>query len=448
MKMRNYFKSALLASAFIVGFASCSNDDEIGGADLGDAVQTMVQVAITQSGPATYAGSATATTEESAVNKVELYIFNKSKVLEAVEKTTFATGTAETMKFKLTKGIHYFYAAINAPDNLLTSEQKAIGVTLDSFKKNLTKAFEEGELNNPANGFFMTNVTNEPVLADLVETEDPQDNDVQISVGRAMAKVNVAFKPESQGVLGKLSNVQYKVHNNPIKMYFMPFYESGVLQTPFFTDEVGEDGSGTITSANYFPNLQYSGEQENTDKYLKEDFEKSFVSYAIENSNAVPREGNSTFLMIRGTYTPAKTFDGNGENEILDVNGNTTGDSFWRIKATDGTFTDKFYRDKPTTTVADGGLAFKYENGLSYYALWVGDNSIEKNPTAKYTVKRNNFYKVTITSVSGPGANTENGKDEGEEGVTDPKEELDAKTQIQATITVLPWTVIDQSGGI
>ncbi len=424
MKMRNYFKSALLASAFIVGFASCSNDDEIGGADLGDAVSTMVQVAITQSGPATYATEG-ATLDESKVMSVTLYIFNKNKVLEAVENLQ----TSLTKSFKLTTGMHYFYAALNTPSGLLAANAVTIGMPMNAFEKVITGEITYGKLTNPTTGFFMTNVDKEPVAKDLIKTTDPTANPVTIKVGRAVAKVNAAFAPLSETGGGKLERgtVQYKIRNNPKKMYFMPVYEANVLKTPFFADVT------PVPESNYFHNGDYLA--------MGNSFATTTPSYAVENSNAIPREGNSTHLMIQGKFVPEKLLnaDGTGEGPALGTNG-----EFWRIRKADGTFTDKFYRVKPNAAQIGTGVAFHYDKGVCYYALWVADN-LQTNATAKYTVKRNNFYKVTITSVSGPGGNSEDG-DNG--GVTDPEEELDAETQIKATIEILPWDVIDQSGGI
>lgn len=430
MKMRNYFKTALLASAFIVGFASCSNDDEIGGADLGDAVQTMVQVAITQSGPATYVTEG-ATGPEKEVKNIKLYIFNKNKVLEAVENLQ----TSLTKSFKLTTGMHYFYAALNTPDGLLAVDAITKGMPMNTFEKVMTNDISllTGGLNDPATGFFMTNVDKEPVTKDLIKTTDPTANPVTIKVGRAMAKVNAAFAPLSEIGGGKLdpTTVKYKVRNNPKKMYFMPAYKANVLQTPFFADVT------PVPASNYFHNGDYLA--------MGNTFDATVPSYAIENSNEKPREGNSTHIMIQGKFIPEKLLDadGTGEGPTLGTDG-----EFWRIKAADGTFTDKFYRAEPNTAQVGTGEAFKYKEGKCYYALWIADNT-QTNATAKYTVKRNNFYKVTITSVSGPGGNEEGGDQGGGGGaITDPEEELDAETQIQATIDILPWNVIDQSGGI
>lgn len=427
MKMRNYFKSALLASAFIVGFASCSNDDEIGGADLGDAVQTMVQVAITQSGPATYATEG-ATPDESKVMSVTLYIFNKNKVLEAVENLQ----TSLTKSFKLTTGMHYFYAALNTPSGLLAANAVTIGMPMNAFEKVITGEITYGKLTNLTTGFFMTNVDKEPVAKDLIKTTDPTANPVTIKVGRAVAKVNAAFAPLSETGGGKLdpTTVRYKIRNNPKKMFFMPVYEADVLKTPFFGDVT------PVPADNYFHMTSYSSA-------LTSAFGNTAL-YTIENSNEIPREGNSTHLMIQGKFVPEKSYNKSGAGEKVGAAAN--GD-FWRIKVggKNGVFSDKFYFEDPTNAAAAAGDAvYKYATGLSYYALWVADNS-QTNATAKYTVKRNNFYKVTITSVSGPGGNAEGG-DNG--AIVDPDEELDAETQIKATIEILPWNVIDQSGGI
>ncbi len=427
MKMRNYFKSALLASAFIVGFASCSNDDEIGGADLGDAVSTMVQVAITQSGPATYATEG-AVGAEKKVTSATLYIFDKTKVLEAIVPLTVSSDVAQSKTFPLTTGMHYFYAALNAPTGTDFPTTFTKGeTTMPALQEALVNS-KEGKL-TAATGFFMTNVEG-PVAKNLIVEETPDKNKVTIEVGRAVAKVNVKFDPTKQ-IGGKLTEVSYKVANNPINTHFMPVYDSGYLKAPFFADPDVDLNKYYTASGDYLT--------------VNQNFVTDKASYAIENSNKIPKKGNSSYVKIRGKFIPATTLDASGKNPETP----SVAATFYRIKKTIDNapvFMEEIYRTSPTAEVLDGGVAVEYINGVCYYGLWIADNT-QTNQTAKYTVKRNNFYKVTITSVSGPGAS----KEDGDDSVVPPgekEEELDAETQIQATIEILPWNVIDQSGGI
>ena len=427
--MKKFKYVMLMAAALMVGFTSCSNDDVTGGENPVNGEKTMARITLTQSAVGTYApaNSEVPTTAEKEVKTAMLYIFNASQVLEETVPLTVNAGAAESKVFELTTGTHYFYASVNAPAAVPAI---AKGTALATVEKTLIDVAAIADLTDPANGFFMTNVS-KPLGVNIVQSSEADaqaglKNDVKIQVGRAVTKVNVEFAPLTQ-TGGVLSNAEYKVKNNPIKMFFMPVFNAGKLETPFFND-------ATVTLTNYFHNSTL----------IAADGQPASASYAMENSNENPKKGNATYVMVKGTFTPEKTYDKDGGNENAAP---TTGDTFWRIERADGTYMDKLYFENPSggtemTAAGAGAQILEYTNGESFYGLWLADNSITGDKVAKHTVKRNSYYYVVVTSVSGPGANTEEGV------VTDPEEQIDAETFIKASIEILDWTVIDQSGGI
>lgn len=439
MKMKTKFKYlTLLASAFLIGFSSCSNDDETGtGGKPVEGQKTIAKINLTQVNRATtYASTGTEapSLDEKKVNSAILYVFSSTKVLEA-EVPLNLTGTPTTGAekiFELTTGTKYFYAAVNVPSS--KKPTIAIGTSMDDAIKSILTVSNVTDL-YPANSFFMTNVdTPAAVYIDQAQESDViagTKNNITIPVGRAMIKASLDYTKANvtQPANGELDNVKFLLANNPTKMYYMAYVtNAGQLETPYFNNS-------TIASG-YYPDLTTISSSD----FLAAD--GSATTYGMENSNKVVLAGNATYALIQGKFTPKKVVDKDGGNETA----GTSGADFWRIQLTDGSFTDKFYNEIPTggsdMAANPGATAVKYTGGVCYYAFYLADNSVSGNSTVKYTVKRNSFWKMKITDVSGVGSNSP------EEVVPDPSLPIEAKTFIKGQIDILDWAVYDQSGGI
>ena len=102
-----------------------------------------------------------------------------------------------------------------------------------------------------------------------------------------------------------------------------------------------------------------------------------------------------------------------------------------------------FAQPEPTASVADpnGELNFFYQ-GVSYYSVLIrhfdDDYSDGIMNYGRYGVVRNNMYKVTLTSVKGPGKPT----------IPDPEGPDDKEEYISAMVEVLPWVVRTQNADI
>lgn len=429
------FKYLMMTAVLAIGLVSCSNDDDnVGGGEgtTPEGTKTTARISLTQKSISTYATTENPTPEESEIKSATLYIFKGGTLKQVV--TLPVTGGAASKVIELTTGVHKFYAAVNAPSLPSTAINEPITSVIE---KLIEINADISEIANTNTGFFMTNIDG-PTTADLeVATEDEAEagtkNNIRIPVGRAFAKVSVNFIPDYQQQ-GALTDVEYRVKNNPKKMYFMPVLSSSFqVLTPFFNKPEDE----LIDPDNYF---------NNPDPLLNAD--GASPSYAMENTNKFPKEGNTTYAMIKGTFTPTTTYAADGTTPEAGVEGA----DFWRIKqseANGGEYTDKMYRIAPTAEhmLAVGGTdaeLAKYTEGKTYYAIWLANNtaSTTDGGTEMYTVRRNTFFKVNITSVDGPGANTEGGE------VTNPNNPLLTDTYIKASIQVMPWTVIEQNGGI
>lgn len=435
--MKTNFKYVtLMAAALMLGFSSCSNDEDAANG-IANAGKTTAKVTLIQASPSTYslASAGVPTAEEKVIKSAKLYIFNAVQILESIvslEATDVTDGGAVASKtFETTAGAHYVYAVVNAPTLPATIVEN--GISLSAFEKEMLNVADEEALTGLITGeagFFMTNVARP--AATYFEAggtiEAPKTISV-VQIGRAVAKVNVVFSATAAMENGTFTAVQYKVRNNPNKMHLMPVIENGVLKTPYFADayEAGSASKYFNATAAFIP--------------------AGTASYAMENSNiSKVRNGKATNVLIKGKYTPVKVYNPDGSVGDAAADG-----TFYCVQGSDG----RAYNATPDAAILGSNTLLTYSEGISRYRLNLADND-QSDEVAKYTVKRNSYFYVTIVSISGPGMDDNGNTMESGNGTTpdpdpnpeDPNDPISTETNIKATISVLDWTVIDQTGGI
>lgn len=413
MKIANLFTVALVALTLF----SCSEENVNEPNVIVEGTPTTARIMLTQKSSAGTRATDAATAAESAINSANVYIFKNDGMLEKIVAFEAADITAGSKVFAITAGAKYVYATINIPADQLT------GIVENSTSKtNFEKQLIGISTTDPGAGFWMSNVGDgEAVnLAAGVTTPSTGNNSVTVNVGRTSAKVNLALATTPVVVGGAFQLSEFKMMSNPLKNYLMPAKNAaGKRIAPFYAET-------TVVTGNYYNQTSYAANASDV--------------YVTENIHETPLMGNTTYAIIKGVFTPAVVLDANGVASTSAAN-----NDFWRIQKTDGTFTADYYSAEPTATevAAKGGDSIvKYDLGVAYYRLYVADNS-KANASEKYAVLRNNYYKISIVSVNGAGSNTESGVVPGTPNV--PVEEA---TNMEAVISVLPWSVVDQSGGI
>lgn len=423
-KLRFLFLTAAVVA--LVGFVSCSKDPKGENQGIEDGVKTYARLQLTQSASATRApaGTETPTADEKKVNNATIYMFKEPvKVLEKIIPLTVTAGEAESKVIEMTTGKYSFYTVINAPAGQITPTTfTENSTTLAQFGQKIINVASIADITGATDGFFITNVET-PVVQNIAKATEAEVNDpvtpknnFTFYVGRAMAKANVVFAPTTQSG-GLLTDVKYLIRAQPNQMHLMPSYKNDVFFTPY---HFRTPTAAQITS-DYFENPGYSL----TDG--------TAPSYMMENSNEVPLQGTSSYLLLQGTFTPTVTYDANGDNPLPGV----VGDDFWRIIKADGSYEDEIYRAEPAT-----GTAEEYEAGVCYYSFRIAKQELGTVNVA-YDIKRNSYYYITITSVSGPGAS-----DPDDPSIVNPEEPIVNETWIKAKIDHMDWTIVDQSGGI
>lgn len=474
MKMNFKYVSMMACAALMAAFTSCSNDDTDVDGLLPNGEMTTARFTLTQTGSATRAVDAAPTDDEKAVKSATLYVFDSSQLLEKVVPFTANTSTSPVVE--ITSGGHYFLAAVNAPAVTGITEGTS---TLSAVEKTIVDVTLAGITGT--NGFFMTNI-NGAVAKNLAANTD---NDIEIKVGRAMAKVAVACTGAGNtttltGEKGKLTDVKFVTANNPKKMHYFPVIEESIYKAPYYANEA-------IDTDNYLPALAF-GDTYTAISALS--VAPGTDSYLIENANKVVRKGNMPYLLISGKYVPAagenlKNSDNTAE-ATLPVDGtfyrlyNVDNDEYYEVyiiadnkAAIDpADFTDDVL---PTTDPSGKGKGhvvnvIEYKEGVCYYAFAL-ENKNNVAPTSKHTAKRNVYYDVTLSQVLDAGASVpnvngnygdgntpkdevvpgtgggdgggENNNDKDKGGIEEP---VEGNCNIQGTITIEAWNVVDQPG--
>lgn len=376
-----------------------------------------------------YFPSAIPTPEESTVSNVLLIIFKNIYLEEYAlyesegvngdftldESTnTITLHKAEDgeNEIDLEPGVHFFYAILNIPEGLYQEiepllENGKYTLTKESFEKQVMEVgldYLQGG-GTGGNGFIMTNSTlpastvvySESQLEEFGRTE----NEISISVGRALVKISLAYVPEKTGKLhGALEDIKYTVVNHPSQMYLMPVIEDEKLITPHYT-------TMNIPAGYFIDPIRELAEKEKnrevnwlTATTEKKDKDTYDFAYCIENNVKKHLKSTTTGLVIRGKFVPSQWLNKDGT-----IGATTTDDSFWRIAEIDNdgyllAYTKGYYNESPDSLCATMGSNFevkKYSNGICYYTFWPSSND-------EHQIKRNDFHKIVITHIHGAGA--------------------------------------------
>ncbi|MCD8042576.1 MAG: Mfa1 family fimbria major subunit [Tannerellaceae bacterium] len=368
-----------------------------------------------------YFPSPTPTVEEKDVSNVLLVIFKNIYLeeYEMYESGDFTLDEAtQTITLKKTEegedeielepGQHFFYVILNIPEGLYLEIEPKLArgkftLTQEEFEKQLMEVdfdYLKGTGEN-GTGFIMTN--SQSGISRIVYSDDQcedleVDNIIELSAGRALAKVSLAYVPAKTGELhGSLSGITYTTVNHPSRMYLMPVIENNKLLTPHYN-------TNNIPSDYFIHSIRELSANEDAAEWLEattwEKGEAADFTYCIENNVKSHLKSNTTGLVIRGTFTPAVWI--NDDGTVGDASPDGT---FWRIAQIDKdgfllTYTKGYYNEEPRDICQELGSDFitrEYPKGICYYTYWLSTNG-------EHQVKRNDFHKIVITHIHGAGA--------------------------------------------
>lgn len=494
MRMKTIFVS-MLATLALVG---CSNeDDSIGNEVPSGDLKGYISISIpTQSrgqsraetGPADHDGSAA----ESQLQSAHIILCDEMRVIDSEKfKLTVAdgqTGTHAVGTMKVSASSKYAFVIVNTPDDVAEKIKKGalmtdIQGTLDGAA--LTHVATDGNFMMTSAGAYtdantMKGLT--PITAHVKETETlAKDAPLTIEVDRVVAKISVSTdistmtKPE--GTEFTLTGWMLNVTNKKFNVYTSLVDFGGKADAKY-----REDANYDEKSLPVFGATDYTAEMnKNFDILTNPDtddraWEKSTGSkYCFENTMAEDQQlvDRSTNVIFKAVYFPkgftkgksyfkyegvlytfeqisamitATDDDGNLVNAGLVADADILAEKVFGS----GTWKDNVSSLKSLDDIPHGGSKGEmcslryYQEGVNYYrGIIKHDNRLGTLALGKFGVVRNNFYSLSIASISGEGEPWIPGPVD-PETPDKPKPDEDKDAYISVQITVNPWTMWSQ----
>ena len=399
--------------------------------------------------------------------------------------------------FQITPGIKKFYAVVNGKALGFSTELANWTGDQLTLTKKASELYEYNATATKGKGFLMSSVAAvEQTIQNNVSKEDViagKANNVEITVERAVAKVTMklstaltgegGFKNQTATLkkltcqIGNADNLKYNKDGvddakyTTAGTYLMAYNDNGVRKTPYFAyPEINTEVFWTGFEQTKL--LNASGIAI---------YEKSAVStststarfYCLENTHANGDgaknylQSNTTFIRVKAEMIPnsAKQFAYSDSKVTISVKQTmpTNPETFYVITAApnqDDQGSYVFASDLAslyTDLVPDGGadnndkaaevvkklatygynFTEPYTDGCGYYNIWVNDM---KGTDGQYLniapIFRNDWYDLTITSLTLPGSPNES---------LDPEQPIHPNTNVGITLTVRDWNKVNHN---
>lgn len=446
-------KSLLLAGLFVLGMASCTNDDGIDGPDSGNPLDGYLSLTINSGSmkPATRTSPHDPDTEvgtaaENKITNVTIVLTDASGVIQQVENTTIASGTT-TQKIPVETGSYLVYALVNNAATLAVGgniESELTGATADE----ITAGFKNGT-------FFMTNEQSD-LAKTILDAGKPvtlaagDDKVLQISVDRLAAKVrNKTTTPKLEDLLGK-ENVN-TIMDGVRVVGFVPMNLNpamNLVQSWAVKNNEENDNHSTnvlLTPVHPLENylLPATTYKKMVDGVGVEDLttEEQYVDsvYVSENRPTIKINSNDVITAAQQGQTTAVIYRVVAQKDKAD------------LTATFYAYNDVAYKALEDLPASLGDLTGKtseelrkmgvrvYENGVMYYTYYIKDpnTNYQLNGKDYYGIFRNSIYNLNITKISKLGDDVPDDS----ENPTEPVDPEDAKISVELTIN--DWVLND-----
>lgn len=394
--------------------------------------------------------------------------------------------------FQITPGIKKFYAVVNGNALGFSTELANWTGNQLTLTKKASELYEYNATATEGKGFLMSSVEAvEQTIQDNVSENAVKAgtaNNVEITVERVVAKVTMqlsdalkapdGFKDQTATLkkltcqIGNADNLVYAKGGQTATYttagtYLMAYNNGNVRTTPYFDYPKSIDDWGQFlqsdllgTSATIYENGAVSSTP--TARF-----------YCLENThaNTDPKnylQSNTTFIRVKAEMIPnsAKEFVYSANNVTISEKATmpTELKTFYVITAapdqtnqgsyvfasdlaslytslvTGGSETDEDKQAaKVVEALAQEGYYFTepYTNGCGYYNIWVNDMKDANNQYLNIApVFRNDWYNLTITSLTLPGSPKES---------IDPEEPIHPDTNVGVTLTIRDWNKVNHN---
>jgi hypothetical protein len=433
--MKTKFKYlTLVATSLLLGLSSCNNEDEVNTGQPQEGAPTKLSLSISQ--PQTYAADPNATTAESKLSTVDVYIYDASDNYIKREHFLLSDFTVDgtiANKWNLnsgkeittTAGLKNIYVGVNLPAALATAIE---GTNPRTAARTVTSASDL----NTADGIAMfSRVVQSPVLVETTDPTYPGANKVSVTVARLLSKVSVEKGSAlPTGVIsltgGTIQDLEFAVSNVNTKFFPYPsisFLDPNHTSPWTALSEFIEANAGAYQAVNANGTAATSAR----------------VDYATENTSLGNLAAEHTYVSVRGTYvpsaivklvTPANPADGVVADAPI-----TAGTTFYLVTVNGQ---KNFFQNLTHATdfAAHHSVSVQtYQLGVAYYNAFL--NPVPAVGENKYDVLRNTFYKVSITKVNGIG-------EPGDGTGTTPTTPISDPTLLSIEVDVEPWALASQ----
>lgn len=488
MKQKFLSKWVFAGAALLLGLTACNNknEDDLArekGYDTYSTISLSLPASL-RAGDDDYNKKGDAYKGVDRIKTLSLYMIDKANLAEKPEAQHFAeddlhldgaTGKVTMAPFRTKSGEKIVYAVINITDAIKTALNAANNAA--DFKTAYEKAYEAfganpiALLESDKDVIVMTGKPAEKKIEPNVSALNaPSINNVPITLTRSAARVSVTttatektpgtkeyeVKATVTGgttkTFGTISNLVWSVAQFEKTFYLLqkddrksPSYD-WITNGDYITEAPNRYDYTHLSSDKFFELTRvgsYGLHEVATVKYkyISETTHKDATNLADPMTSGY-RKGNTTYVLIKGQFTPADDMWADGEK----ANWNPGNDFFY------GLATQKFYSTQQKAENAGNATnkVVTYKKGMVFYFLWVNPNVVDMTKWAMSPVYRNNIYNVNIKSfqnigLSGnplnPDPNDPDKPDPDDPDNPKPDDPLPTeKTFMVATITITPWT--------
>lgn len=418
MKKRNLWAMSLIGLAL----TACTQDEEINNAINQDGEGTVVSLKIDFAGAQTKAAGdlpvdgtdEEATEAESMVSSLTMVVTDATSgnVVKSVNTgsgggiTTVTEQQTTKYEFKVPKGTYKFYAFANSNKTTFTNSQALIPTQLEAtYATDYTSVYAN-------NNFLMGNENGESEEY-LIGTEPSYD--VNITLERAAVKVTAKCDnptltdgaTPSPNPVGKIHDVEFILNGLNKKTYLMAYNGADGSKRTCPTNasdyDFVQDENGDLKSGFSFTDIKTADAQN--------------PLYCLENTQSTYSDANTTYVVFKTGFVPAKVVELNASSNGLEVKNKADYESaspaaFYVINSGDfkGNYIlAKYWTDNKTTIEALEGkpltadmLSAEFENGFCYFAAPI--NKQGTSAPYAYPVFRNDWYDLSITAIKLPGS--------------------------------------------
>jgi hypothetical protein len=390
--------------------------------------------------PETYANDGDATTAESRVNTVDVFIFNAvtDNLLNHASLTVAdfnQQGNVYTTKtdIETSAGQRKVGIGINLPAAVVTeiiTNQRKIDAVNDKTVYDVTAAMIATD-----NNFVMFSKNMPAVTVVPDETKSATDNKFKMDIERLAGKAALA-KTDNFGVtpeiaaLGNFFDVEYRLMQTNLKSYLM---RDPLSKDPnYLTSDFIVDGStpvGNQYDASVFENTAPSAFKAVEAINAYPDHSERPAFYGAENTADGYERGATTYFLVRALFFPTQYSNDQG-NIITPTPFHNEGDDFWVVADKNVThICDNEATAKDLAANAgvfsDPVTIIRHEGAYCYWPVWMGK-------VGAHDFRRNNYYVGRIKAITGFGFGNE------EDVVKPPKEPIEVGS-IECEFTILHW---------